>query len=137
VSLGSTTAKNADLDNNFGDAKGTAAPSTLYLAFFTDGTYATELTGTGGISRIAFANTGAASGTNWPSASGGSKSNGVAITSSTSSGAWSASATNVALMDAASGGNRFDQGALDSAISIPGSGYAIQFAVGALAVTAS
>lgn len=100
---------NASLDNDYGNNHGDHAPATHYLAFFRDDSYATELTRTGGIARIPITN----NSTNWPDASGGSKSLGATLTSDTSTGVWAYDATAWALMDAATGGNRGDGDSCD------------------------
>lgn len=85
------------------------APATFHLALMTAAGNetagvggGTEATG-GGYARIAVTN----NATNFPASSGGSKTNGAAFTSATSSGAWSSSAAIVQIrfMDASSGGN--------------------------------
>src|SRR5207302_1838721 len=113
-------AANKTLNNDFGDRRGGDAPATWYIAIFDSSD--TELTGTAGVNRIGVANTGAASGTNWPDAASRAKSNGVAVTSSTSTGAWAATGTKVKFADTASGAATFwDAGDLGGdGVDIPG-----------------
>lgn len=135
MSIQDDAAANASLDDDFGDSKGAKAPATWYIAIFDS--LGNELTGTGGINRIAVANTGAAAGTNWPDASARAKSNGVDVTSSSSTGAWSAAGHTVKLADTASGAATFwDGGNLSADISIPAAGYSIRFLAGNFTVTA-
>lgn len=79
--------ENKLLDHVWG-ATAYSAPATLYVALSTttiadDGTNMTEPSG-GNYSRVAVTN----NTTNWPNASGGAKSNGVAITFPTASASW-------------------------------------------------
>lgn len=85
------------------------APATFHIALMTAAGNetaglggGTEATG-GGYARIAVTN----NATNFPASSGGSKTNGTAFSSATSTGAWSSSAAivQIRLMDASSGGN--------------------------------
>lgn len=92
---------------------GSGSPATLYFALFTsapaaDGTGGTEASG-GSYARAAVTN----NATNFPAASGASKSNGTAITFATASAGWG-SVTHIVVFDAPSGGNRYDWGELDT-----------------------
>lgn len=131
MTLQSANAKTNSLKNDFGSGKGTSAPATWYIAFFVDNTMATELTGTGGISRIAVTN----NDTNWSTAAGVTGNVG-AINSASSTGAWASAAGFVALMSAAAGGDAWDGGNLASAVSVSAAGTVIQFAANALQVSA-
>lgn len=94
--------ENEILDHVFSAATYTP-PVTLYAALFsvapTDSTGGTELSG-GSYTRVAITN----NATNFPAASGGSKSNGTAITFPTATADWSA-AVAMGFFDASSGGN--------------------------------
>jgi hypothetical protein len=107
VSIVDTAAKTNSLKNDYGTSKGSNSPSTVYLAFFADSGYATELTGTGGIPRIPISNVDAQFTT-----SAAVTSNVNALTSSASTGSWASSATYAALMSTSSGaGDKWDGGA--------------------------
>jgi uncharacterized membrane protein YfcA len=86
--------------------------ATLYVALFTaapsDTGGGTEVTG-GAYARIAVTN----NATNFPAASGGSKSNGTDITFATATADWG-TVTHVAVIDAAAAGNYYFWGALDT-----------------------
>jgi hypothetical protein len=107
-------------------------PATLYVALFTaaptDAGGDTEVTG-GAYARVAVPN----NATNFPAASGGSKSNGTAITFSQATAAWG---TVVAwgIYDAATGGNLLYYGDV-SPTKVVNSGDTPQFAAGALTFT--
>ncbi len=95
--------ENRTLDHFFG-ATASTAPATLYIGFSTttindDGTGITEPVGNN-YSRIAVTN----NATNFPAASAGSKSNGVAFVSAVASGSWG-TLTHAFIADASSGGN--------------------------------
>lgn len=128
--LKSANAKTNSLKNDYGSSKGSNSPATWYMAFFEDDTMATELTGTGGISRIAVTNNDA----NWTTAT--VTQNAGVINSAASTGAWASSATFVALMSAATGGDAWDGGDLADPISVSAAGTVIQFAAGAFQVGA-
>lgn len=127
----STVAKTASLKGDYGTSKAAGAPATWFVAYFTDNTMATELTGTGGIARIAVTNVDA----NWTTTSGVT-SNATAITSATSTGSWSASAGFVALMDAATVGNAWDGGNLTSSVTVAAANTIVQIAIGQLTISA-
>lgn len=80
-----------------------SAPATVYMAAFTatpsDSGGGTEATG-GSYARVSITN----NTTNWPNSSGGTKSNGTAITFPTASGSWGTIVA-VGLFDASSSGN--------------------------------
>lgn len=92
---------------------GSGSPATLYFGLFTsapaaDGTGGTEISG-GSYARAAVTN----NATNFPAAAGAEKSNGTAITWATATALWG-TATHIVVFDAASGGNRYDWGELDT-----------------------
>ena len=124
--------ENELLDHVFGAAAYTA-PATLYIGFST-----TTITDAGGnitepsgnnYSRIAVTN----NATNFPAASGGAKSNGVAFTSATASGSWG-TLTDVFISDASSGGNVLAHDVMTTALAV-GSGGVVNIAVGELDIT--
>lgn len=128
----STFLANEILDQVYG-AQAYTAPGTVYLALSTanptaDGSGLAEPSGNN-YSRLAVTN----NLTNFPAASAGAKSNGVAFTFPTPSGSWG-TITHVAIFDAASGGNMLDFGALAAAKTI-GNGDVVQFAIGELDIT--
>lgn len=110
-----------------------SAPATVYIGLHTADpgeTGATaELSG-GNYSRVAVTN----NSTNWPAASGGSKSNGTAINFPTPSGTWG-TVTHWSIWDASSSGNCLFSGALSTSKTI-NSGDPVSFAISALTVTA-
>lgn len=123
--------ENEILDHIFGAAAWTA-PATLYVAALTtsptDAGGGTEVSG-GNYARVAVTN----NLTNFPAASGGSKSNGTAITFPTASASWG-SVTHVGIYDATSGGNLLGYAALSLAKTVD-NGDTLQFAAGALTLT--
>lgn len=127
----STTAKTASLKGDFGTTKSANAPATYFVAYFTDNTMATELTGTGGIARVSVTNVDA----NWTTTAGVT-SNATAITSATSTGSWSATANFVALMDALTAGNAWDGGTLTTGVTVSAANTIVQIAIGQLTVSA-
>lgn len=99
----STTDVHVMLNNRFGAAAATAT-ATHYLGLSTttpavDGTGVTEPVGNG-YARVAITN----NTTNWPAASGRSKSNGAAFTFPTATGAGWGTITHFVLFDASTGG---------------------------------
>lgn len=130
--LSDSDANNA-LDVRFG-AVASNAPAAYYVGLSTTtptntGTNVTEPS-TGGYARVAVTN----NATNWPAASGRSKSNGTAITFPTPTASWG-TVTHFVLYDAASGGTFRAWGALTSSASIP-IGSVTSFAVGQLVINA-
>lgn len=108
-------------------------PATLYAALFTvsptDAGGGTEVSG-GSYARVAVTN----NTTNWPAASGGSKSNGTQITFPTPTANWG---TIVAfgLFDAATAGNLLYWGAISPSKTVNNGDPAPYVAVGALTIT--
>lgn len=131
MAIMSTAAKTASLKGDFGTSKSANAPATYFVAYFTDSGMATELTGTGGIARIAVTNVDA----NW-STTAGVTSNVTAITSATSTGAWGSTAGFVALMDAVTAGNAWDGGNLTSSVTVAAANTIVQIAIGQLTISA-
>jgi len=126
--------ENAILDHWLGGPDYTR-PATVYVALFTDsntqtqrdaGTV-TEVSGSA-YARVAVTN----NSTNWPAASGGSKSNGTAITFPTPTGSWG-TVTAFGIYDASTAGNLLAHGDL-AASQTPASGNTVSFAVGSLVV---
>jgi hypothetical protein len=108
---------------------GSGTPATLYFAAFTsapnaDGTGGTEVSG-GSYARKAMTN----NATNFPAASGGEKSNGVAIPFVAASASWG-EVTHIVVFDSLSGGNRFDWGELENSRSITTPGDQLSLAIG-------
>ena len=106
-------------------------PATLYIALFTTnpdfetGTGGTEVSG-GSYARVAVTN----NSTNFPAASGGSKSNGADVTFATPTAGWG-TVTGFALYDAASSGNLLTGAALGTSKTI-NSGDVVRFNTGSL-----
>lgn len=138
----SDTVANRGLDLRLGDSHDTTAmPATVYVALIV--TAPSDANGTGlvevstsstGYARVAVANTGAAAGTNWPTATSRSKSNGTTISYPTSTASWG-TVVGFAFFTAATAGTFLGYGDLTSSQAV-GSGVAPQFAAGALTVTA-
>lgn len=107
-------------------------PATVYIALYTaapsDSGGGTECSG-GSYARKSVTN----DATNWPAASGGAKSNGVAITFVTATGSWG-TVTHFGIFDASSGGNLLRWGALGTS-KVIGNGDTAQFGIGELDVT--
>jgi hypothetical protein len=127
--------ENAILDHVLGGGDFTR-PATVYVALFTDsntqtqrdaGTV-TEVAGSA-YARVAVTN----NATNWPAASGGSKSNGTAITFPTPTGSWG-TVTAFGLYDASTAGNLLYHGDLTASQAVA-SGNTVSFAVAALVVS--
>jgi len=126
--------ENAILDHVLGGGDYTR-PATVYVALFTDsntqtqrdaGTV-TEVSGSA-YARVAVTN----NSTNWPAASGGSKSNGTAITFPTPTGSWG-TVTAFGIYDASTAGNLLYHADLTASQAVA-SGNTVSFAVGALIV---
>lgn len=111
MSAASDYLENKILDHIVGGGDYTR-PANLYFAFFTvaptDAGGGTEVSGNG-YARVAMTN----NSTNFPAASGGSKTNGVAIVFPTATGNWG-TITHYGVFDAASGGNLLFHGALSA-----------------------
>lgn len=112
---------------------GSGTPATLYFGLFTaspaaDGSGGTEVTG-GSYARASLVN----NNTNFPAASGAQKSNAVAIAWPAASALWGTVGWLV-VFDAATAGNRFDWGALDTARVI-NNGDTFSIAIGQFVVT--
>lgn len=124
--------ENYVLDAILGSNRGASIPSTVYVALFTtapDDTGAgTEVSG-GGYARVAVTN----NTTNWPAASGGSKSNGADIQFPAVTSSWG-TITHWAIYDAATVGNMLLYGSLSLGIT-PAVTDTPFFAVGSLTVT--
>lgn len=122
------------LDHAFGGSDYTR-PATVYAALATTtptdattGTNIVEPSG-GSYARVSITN----NSTNFPASSGGSKSNGTAITFPTATASWG-TVTAVAIIDAASNGNIMAWGALTASKTVD-SGDTVSFAIGALVIT--
>lgn len=104
--------ENAYLDAGLGSGHAAGFPATVYLGLYSaapnDTGGGTELSGSG-YARAAVTN----NSTNWPNASGGSKSNGAAIAFPIATADW-ATATHFGIFDASSGGNLIHYGALST-----------------------
>ncbi|HEY9647564.1 MAG TPA: hypothetical protein V6C88_14405 [Chroococcidiopsis sp.] len=120
------------LDHVFGAVTYTP-PATLYIALFTTtpnvetGASGTEVTG-GNYSRVAVTN----NATNWPAASGGSKSNGTQINFPTPSAGWG-TVVGFGVYDASSAGNMLGAAAL-TASKVINSGDPVYFPASSLTV---
>jgi hypothetical protein len=128
--------ENVVLDAILGDGAAASMPDPVYIALFTvmptDDSFGTECTGAS-YARVSLAN----NSTNWPNASGGQKSNGVAVTFPTLTESWG-TIVGWAIMD---------HGSLQDVTSIivyneladpvtPGVGDIPEFAIGALVIEA-
>lgn len=132
MALVDTAAKTKSLQGDYGTAKGSNAPATVYLAVFADSAFATELTGTGGIPRVAISNVDAQLTT-----TAGVTSNVNAITSSASTGSWASTGTYACLMSTSSGaGDKWDGGALTTAVTVAAAGTVVNVAAGQLQISA-
>ncbi len=121
--------------NHFFGATASTAPATLYLGLSTttiadDGTNITEPSGNG-YARVAVTN----NSTNFPAASGGSKSNGAIFTFPQASGSWG-TIIDFFLSDASSAGNLFGYGTFSVAKAIS-SGDTLSIQIGQLTLTVS
>lgn len=127
------TYENFYLDAALGTGHTVNFPNTVYVALFTaapnDAGGGTEVSG-GAYARVAVTN----NSTNFPNASGGSKSNGTVITFPTASGSWG-TVTHFAIMDASSGGNIIHYGAVAVSKAIA-SGETAIFQATTLVITA-
>ena len=107
-------------------------PGTVYLALFTaapdDTGGGTEVSG-GGYARVAVTN----NSTNWPAASGGSKSNGVDMTFPQATADWG-TVVAFAIFDASTGGNMLYWGDLTTSKTI-NNGDTAKFAAGDITIT--
>lgn len=107
-------------------------PGTVYVALYTsaptDSGGGTEVTG-GSYARVAVTN----NGTNWPSASGGAKSNGTAITFPTATASWGEIFA-FGILDDPSAGNLLAWGDLSASKTV-GDGDTAEFAIGDLDLT--
>lgn len=124
--------ENKLLDHVFG-ATAYTPPATLYFGLSTStvsdaGTGITEPAGNA-YARVAVTN----NATNFPAASGGSKSNGAEITFPEASGSWG-TVTDFFIADAASGGNVLGQGVMAASKTV-GTGDTVYFDVGDLTFT--
>lgn len=123
--------ENKLLDHVLGAATYTP-PVTVYVAAYTvapsDSGAGTEVTG-GAYARVAVTN----NLTNWPAASGGAKSNGIAITFPTATANWG-TVVAFSIMDDPTAGNRLYWGDLTVSKAV-NSGDTASFAVGDLDVT--
>jgi hypothetical protein len=123
--------ENKLLDHVLGNVAYTA-PTTVYVALYTvapaDSGGGTEVSG-GGYARVAVAN----NSTNWPAASGGSKSNGVDITFPTATADWG-TVVAFGIFDASTGGNLLYWATLTTSKSIL-NGDTAKFAAGSITIT--
>ncbi|MFZ5805795.1 MAG: phage tail fiber protein [Verrucomicrobiota bacterium] len=124
--------ENKILDHTLGNTA-YSAPATIYVALYTaapnDAGGGTEVSGYAYARKSVTNNT-----TNWPNASGGSKSNGADIEFAAASGGNWGTVTHFALFDAATAGNMLYYGALTSSKTI-NDGDQARFATGALTIT--
>jgi hypothetical protein len=122
MSLLSTTEQNRSLDLFYGANKGSIASAAHRLCLYVGDprTTGTELTSTGGYAAVTVTN----DGTNWPAASGGSKTS-AEQTFPTSTAAWSDVATHWALKDSVTA-DIADCGPLDGELSVDGAGIIVR-----------
>ena len=129
-------AKSNDPENTVLDAiyGSTTLYATTYIALLvtdpTDADVGTEVSGSGYARLLVAQNA-----TNWPNASGGTKSNGVDFTFAAATGAWT-TGNYIGIYSASIGGTLLHHGALDSAISIADTDVAV-IQTGALDITES
>lgn len=124
--------ENELLDHVFGNAAYSAPSNTyvgLYTAAPTDAGGGTEVSGNG-YTRVTVAN----NATNWPAASGGAKSNGVAITFPTASGGNWGTVVAVGIFDAATLGNLLAWADLTTNKAV-NDGDTAEFAIGDIDIT--
>ena len=123
--------ENKLLDHVLGNVAYTA-PTTVYVALYTvapaDSGGGTEVSG-GGYARVAVAN----NSTNWPAASGGSKSNGVDITFPTATADWG-TVVAFGIFDASTGGNLLYWATLTTSKSVL-NGDTAKFSAGSITIT--
>lgn len=123
--------ENKVLDHLLGRTTYTA-PATVYVALYTtapsDAGGGTEVSG-GGYARKAVTN----DATNWPAASGGSKSNGTAIVFDEASSDWG-TVEAFGIFDAASGGNLLYWGAVTPSKTV-NNGQTARFPAGSLVIS--
>lgn len=123
-----TAYKNAYLDAGFGSDHTADFPATVYLALFLQS--GVEVSG-GSYARKAVTN----NSTNFPDASGGSKSNGVAIAFAAASADWGVVYTHK-WMSALSGGSVIHSGALTTPTAVANTQIA-NFPIGSVVITAN
>jgi hypothetical protein len=123
MTLLSTAAQNASLDNDYGASAGVNAPGAHQVALFNGDPLlgGAELTSTGGYARVTVTN----NGTNWPAASAGAKTS-AAVTFAASTAAWSDTATHFVLYDDADGTTAWDSGVLDTELSVDAAGTVVE-----------
>lgn len=124
--------ENAILDHILGGPDYTRA-ATVYVALFTvtpldTGSGGTEVVGNN-YSRVSVTN----NNTNWPAASGGTKTNGTAITFPTASGTWG-TIVSFGIYDASTSGNLLYFGSLSTAQTVV-NGNTVSFAASSLTIT--
>lgn len=122
--------ENLDLDARYGSGTPTNTFIALSTADPTDDASGLAEPSGNGYARLSITN----NTTNWPAASGGSKSNGADFTFATPSGSWG-TITHFAIFDASSGGNMLDYGALTASKAIDASSAPVRFVTGALTIT--
>jgi hypothetical protein len=131
--LGSTFARDAVLNATLGATQHASIPPTFYLALFAGdpgaATPGVEVSGPG------YARVPLPAASSWSPSSSGVKLSAADVSFPASTGAWLGTATHLSLMDAATGGNRWDTGPLGSAITVSGAGTVITFLAGAITVT--
>lgn len=130
----SDTQANLLLDLYFSKASNSTVPATVYVALSTTtptntGTNVTEPV-SNGYARVAVTN----NATNFPAATGRSKSNGTDIVFPTATGSWG-TLTHFALYDAGTGGTFLAWGALTVPVAVI-SGATVTFATGSLVINA-
>ena len=107
-------------------------PATVYVALHTsdptDADTGTEVSG-GSYARVSMTN----NATNWPASSGGTKSNGTAVTFPTASANWG-TVTHFGIYDAATSGNLLYHGALSQSKSVE-NGDTAEFAIGEIDIS--
>jgi hypothetical protein len=128
--LGSVTAQNEDLDACYGSGHASNWPATVTMRLYSANPMSggTELPSTGGYAAVSLTN----NSTTFPNASGGQKSNGVAVNFPSSSAAWGAVATFWWFTDGS--GNLLDGGPLSAPVVVSAAGYVLSFPVGTIVI---
>ena len=127
--LGSTTAKNEDLDSCYGSGHAASWPATVTMRLYSANpmTGGVEIPTVNGYAGQAITN----NTTNFPAASGGQKSNGVAVTFTATGSGWSAVATYWWFTDGS--GNLLDGGPLTAPLIMSGPA-SVTFPIGSIVI---
>lgn len=124
MTLLSTAAQNASLDNDYGSSAGSNAPSSLEFALYNGDPLlgGTELGSDGGYAAVTADN----DGTTWPDAASGGAKTSKSLALATSTAAFSDTATHFVIRDASSG-DLWDSGLLTEEVSVDAAGVDVSF----------